>query len=219
MPKVFATMTVLTNKKYESHKMTKQLLFIIFSSFFIKNCGASPDLVEAPGLCKLSCSDPKIAGSDMSIRFDSTEITVNCFGIASGQEYGPIPVRFVVESEQKTLPAESVPGDVTGGTATGGATAAEGVPKKVPIGAVSFEAVVISGQMGAENPSDDRSKYKGIATPMEEWCTDSCGVGNIDLVPLCLGEDANPVSLLIRSGSLSKELKVTVAGKKAAVTP
>ena len=52
-------------------------------------------------------------------------------------------------------------------------------------------------------------QYKGIRTAQEEWCTDSCGVGMVELRPWCTTK-TQEVKVLLRSGSVAKEVTVTV---------
>lgn len=175
----------------------------------LQTCAADPDLNESNGVCKLTCTGAKIASSNMNIRMQiDGSVAVSCHGLVNKSYYGTIPIRFIIEKPATALPAAGVP--------AGKGTNEEAVPTintdtlGVPVGGISFEAVVVSGLMGAENPEDDRYKYKGINTPITEWCTDSCGVGAIDITPLCT-TSGNAVSILVRSGPISKMVNVTVS--------
>lgn len=195
-----------------------KLLMPVTLGFMLNVCGADPDIDEAPGVCPLSCFNAKIGSKEMQIRFLSEEISISCQGIADGQPYiGTVPISFAVESPERKLPASSV---VSG---PGGATEEEPKPfeadtvKGTPAPKVSFEAVVIGGYLGSsdladtsfDNPDDERYKYRGILTSMDEWCTDSCGVGRVEIVPQCKSQ-VNTITLLVSSGPVSKEIKITV---------
>ena len=178
---------------------------LITLGFLVSVCAGQPDS-SSPGNCQLACGLAKIGASDMRVRFlAKTPIVVSCQGIADGQNYiGTVPIRFVIERlKGPTLPAETVPGD-----------AADSKPKPfedvgIPTPGISFEPIIESGYLGPDNPDDDQFKYKGIVTGQTEWCTDSCGVGAIDLVPLCKSV-TNPITLLVHSGPVSGETIITV---------
>ncbi len=57
------------------------------------------------------------------------------------------------------------------------------------------------------------SRYIGIVTPKSQWCTDSCGVGNIEVWPMCVQGIENQITFSAHSGATSMEtpMKFTVA--------
>lgn len=172
------------------------------------SCAATPDSSESRGTCALQCSGSRIAGAEMRIRFLTENLQVSCAGIADNQEYiGSVPIRFVVENPQVDLPADNVP-------AVGTNNEEEATPfnptQGQPVSGIGFEALVASGFLGQQNPDDPRFKYKGILTPKDEWCTDTCGVGTIDILPLCKQVN-NVVTILIKSGSVLGTVQVTVS--------
>lgn len=183
------------------------LASVMILSFLINSCAAAPDLSDSQGVCSLQCSNAKIGSSNMRVRFLSENMQISCSGIADNEAYiGTVPIRFAFERPLIKLPAEDIP-------AAGGAS--EDKPEKfndkggLPASGISFEPIVVSGYLGPTNTSDPRFKYKGIVTGLDEWCTDSCGIGTIDIVPLCKSIN-NIVTLMIRSGSVSNSIQVTV---------
>ncbi len=171
-----------------------KFLITFMLSLLLQVCGAEPD-PSSVGNCTLSCASAKIAAHDARIRFFGTNaLSVACQGAGSGVNYpGSIPIQFVIEQAQPAkLPAATLPGE----TAPTPLVPDVGIPAP----SVSFEASILSGIMGPSNPDDDSAKYKGIVTSQSEWCTDSCGVGIIEVVPLCFGT-SNVVTLQIHSGS------------------
>jgi hypothetical protein len=173
-------------------------LQIFFICFVFLSCGADYDSNYAPGVCNLDCSSSKISD------YQSTEIkmlgaqniTVNCSVNDGKTPYpGVVSLRFSLESERKT--------ELLGQPL-----------KTTPQPNISFEAVIVSGVMDSRTfPQEvnvkDKAQYKGIKTSQEEWCTDSCGVGYIELVPLCT-TSTQEVNVLIHSGAVAKEVSITV---------
>jgi hypothetical protein len=79
---------------------------------------------------------------------------------------------------------------------------------------ILFEPVIVSGLMSdINNPDDPSPKYKGILTAQSEWLTDSCGVGEIQIVPGCIPGEINEVNLLIHSGVAAKMITIKVDGR------
>ncbi|MBI2603408.1 MAG: hypothetical protein HYW48_10170 [Deltaproteobacteria bacterium] len=196
----------------------KKLLIPTLLSFLLNVCGADPDINEAPGVCPLSCFNAKIGSKEMQVRFLSEEISISCQGIADGQPYvGSVPISFVVESPERGLPAGKIVSGPSGATEDDPKPFDAQTVKGTPAPKISFEAVVIGGYLGSsdlndvnfDNPDDDRYKYRGILTSMDEWCTDACGVGRVEIVPQCKSQ-VNTITLLVSSGPVSKEIKITV---------
>ena len=198
--------------------MKQTIWFIItFLSFGLFTCSAPPDPNAPPGFCSLNCAGAVIAGNETNIRLigasDGEEITVNCQATEAGSSYfSKIPIRFSFEKNASPLPAETIPGDKQGLPESASNTN----PNRqtvVPLGGVSFEVAVIGGSMSTDaaeaNPSDPNDYYRGILTPQDEWCTDTCGVGTLEIKPKC-EQDQNDILLLVRSGNVGKILKVIV---------
>lgn len=188
-----------------THSIDVRALFLVgLLAILLGDCSASPD-GNSIGNCQLSCTDGKIAPSNAKIRFLGGDIKTACEGIASGTDYpSSIPVQFVIEQANPppSLPASTIPGS-TNTTDTSTAP--------IPLAGVYFEPLILAGLM-ASNPDDPNgpAKYKGIFTPQDQWCTDSCGVGLVEIVPLCFGT-TNTVSLQIHSGAAAAVSTITVS--------
>ena len=185
-------------------------------------CGRAPSSANEPGICPLSCGSGQIATSEMSIQFMHEEnIQISCQDLATNTNYiNPIPIRFTVQRAVMPDPTSAAgtkegaaPAGGGGGAAppAGGAAPSSTIATSPAVG-ISFEASILTGFMlDRPNPGDPdaQNKYKGIATSLSEWCTDACGVGAIDVVPLCKQKE-NVVKVLIRSGTIAKTLTITV---------
>ena len=189
--------------------------------FAIENCGRAPSSAGEPGICPLSCSYSQIATTDMSIRLlHGDTIEIACQDVVTDTLYkNPIPIRFVVERKTGEASATENSSSSTGSGGTSSSSGAGADTKTdasssntMPASAISFEATILTGFMlDQPNPGDPsgQNKYKGILTSMNEWCTDACGVGAIDIVPLCKKKE-NVVTVLLRSGAIAKTITVKV---------
>ena len=169
-------------------------LFLIGIVIFLSHCSADTD---SPGNCQLSCSDAKIAPVEAKIRLLSSKLATACEGVASGSDYPQsIPVQFIIEKSVAPV-SDSTDTNTTIST--------------VPLAGVSFEPLITGGLM-ATNPNDPNgpAKYKGIFTDQSEWCTDSCGVGLVEIVPLCFPPNSNDVGLEIHSGPVGTSTTINV---------
>ncbi len=174
-------------------------------------CAPTPD-PSAPGNCTLSCGNKtKIAAADMRIRFldlPGDAMSLSCQGVADGEDYpGSIAVQFVIESTKAAdLPASQIP------AADGSEKTPDPLVKDVgmPAAGISFEPIVVSGWTGPYNPDSTRLRYRGIVTSQDQWCTDSCGVGSVELIPTCKSS-SNVISLNIHSGAATSNATITVS--------
>ncbi len=160
----------------------------------ILSCSAEP---QGQGFCAISCSGETIAPSDYKIEFigKGEDLALSCEGIQTGNPYpSEVPLRFRFLKKVPTKKGDSTTTDTY-----------------TPVSGIDYEVVVVSGRMAQDNPTDPAAKYRGILTPMEEWCTDSCGVGGIDLLPTCLDDDQT-VSILVRSGAVGELFNIKVTG-------
>ena len=150
----------------------------------------------------------------MVLRLQHTDtLNVNCYKNPDGKYVYPgiLPIRFVLESPTRTLPAATLPG-AKDGSGELPPTAINPDSLGTPVSAVGFEPIILRGSMdtSSQDPNID-PRYAGIQTPEDEWCTDSCGVGSINLTPQCL--DNNTISVLIRTGSVAKVMTITTTLK------
>ena len=173
---------------------------VLFFTWLLAGCAGEPDPGGNPGNCRLTCSGSKIASKSMQILWQhdpggSGDISVNCNGVED-KAVRSVPLRFLVDKpgEDINVKDESEEQD------------------RLPVSGISFEVVVVSGHMQGTNADDPQDKYNGVDTPMDEWCTDACGVGSVDVSPKCLKE-AQDVIILVRSGSISKKIKISTKPK------
>lgn len=186
----------------------RKILFLCVSGLLLGVCSAYPD-PSIPGTCSLSCGNPKIAAGNANIRFLGTNaIKLACHGVTPGDPYpSTVPIHFVIEqpSSGPGLPTVDIGGGASTDTSTSTSSGA------VPVPGVSFEPTIIAGLTGPDNnPDDSAAKYKGIVTSQSEWCTDSCGVGYIEVIPLCFSDD-NEVRVQIHSGSAAAVTTLSVS--------
>lgn len=76
-----------------------------------------------------------------------------------------------------------------------------------PVPSISIDPLV-SGILGDHLPEgSDEARYKGVTTPIENWCSDSCGVVSLDVVPKCIPDAGaqNKVTVQVSSGALFSE--------------
>lgn len=189
----------------DSWFLIKRCLGLCLFSFLMSVCSAPRD-ASAPGACSLSCGNAKIGSNDMRIRFLTAPIEAACLGVTPGDPYPqPIPIHFIVEKDEPTLPSGS---STTG--SNNSTTSSDSIATSVsPVSGVSFEPTVVGGLTGPENPDDPSGRYNGIITSQDEWCTDSCGLGLIEVVPLCF-TDENLVTLQVHSGAAVANTTITV---------
>lgn len=185
-------------------KNFQKLFLITLLALMLGECSANIDS-DTPGNCSLSCADAKLAPSNARVRFlgPTDGYKSACHGIASGSDYPTtIPIQFVIEGPA----APSLPASKIEATSTDVATSTG-----MPLAGVSFEPLIVGGLMAA-NPDDPNAppKYRGVFTSQEQWCTDSCGVGMIEIVPLCFTDNSNIVTLEVHSGNAAGNTTVTI---------
>ncbi len=198
-------------------KWLQSSVLLLVASALLITCAADPDLDNSPGTCKISCKKPKNAGNNMRIRFLMPQaLTLDCQAKKTS-EIVPIPVRFVVEK-----PRVSLPSDITSGSSTLGGTPAPSVDTTdsgttnqwVPVSNISFQPVIFAGALKgtAVNSDGTFDPSYGVLNDPESWCTDSCGVGSVDVQPMCIPGSTNSVTMGIQSGNISKNFSVVITG-------
>lgn len=162
-------------------------ILIIFS---LTACSQEP---EDPGLCSLSCSGAIIGPVQGVIETQPSIDAVTCGAGAAGQIIDPILFNFVISE--------------TGVTDAG--------EQKIPLQSVSIEPLV----NGPTSPLPEHNvnviidgttftpiRYKGIATPSSDWCSDSCGVVSMEVGSVCPDPGVSTdLSVGIHSGALFSE--------------
>jgi hypothetical protein len=201
--------------------------FSLFVVTILLGCSAESDS-SSPGLCSLQCGGSKIAGSEVVLRLadkgvalggegnapnstlGSAEAERSCAGVVYngangiGEYHGPISISFVAEKFRKLVYRNPYSSNTQENANPG--------EFRQPIRGVAFEPIIVGGLLSAdrsdpENITRDANnlltpyKYVGIVTPKAEWCTDSCGVGVVEIWPLCVRGKTNTVTMAIHSGT------------------
>jgi hypothetical protein len=164
---------------------------LLGAPFLLATCSAETD---DNNFCSLSCGDAIIGSSDFKIKATVGEWKLACLSSSSSiTELDPFAVQFDVYKE------------VTG---------SDDEIKKIPVPNVKITPLV-NGVMGTNQTNDELkndSRFKGIKTGPSEWCTDSCGVFTLEVIPACVPGVENEISITARSGFASSEepLKIIV---------
>lgn len=166
-------------------------------------CSVKPD---EPGLCALKCGNAILGPADPGVKIKKLtadpELTCDK-GLAAPQDFGPVQVQFLVAEEiQDPTKAGADP------TAGGGEPPVRGIPF------ISIEPVVTGAVSPTTFPEgkENDSRYTGLRTAASNWCSDSCGVVTVELVPTCLtAGSVSTVNVQVHSGALySESVGITV---------
>ncbi len=174
-------------------------LILLCLSLAAAHCAYKP---EDAGLCKLNCSSAIIGGNDspMAIELKTGVSDLSC-SLAAGArgEVYPDPLLAQFNAVEK----------FDDGTDGGG---------KRPVPFLSFEPIVNGSrsELPVHNPNvtiTDNvftpARYKGIATLKSNWCTDTCGVGTLEVFAVCPPPGkSSQIGMQIHSGALYSEIAV-----------
>ena len=157
--------------------------------FLIGDCSADTD---DRNFCSLSCGGAVVGSSNFKIDPSVAEWNIACQRDVVGiQEITPFTVQFKVYKE------------VTQGNET----------RKIPVPNVAITPLV-NGVLGTTQTHADLqgdTRFTGIKTSPEEWCTDSCGVFTMEVVPACVQEAENQITVVASSGFVSSDpLRINV---------
>ena len=179
---------------------------LLFLSSLLVSCAADPDssLGGYPGVCSLNCAGAKIASNDMRVRFLVKDIKFTCGPPLTAGSLFPVsvPIRFIVEKPRGSSPAESLIRN-----SNKPSTGDEAPDVWTPVGGISFYPLGYGEgkPYSAKEQAAARGRWSGIITPSSNWCTDTCGVGSVEIVPAC----AN-YTLGIFSGGATAMLPVNI---------
>ncbi len=161
----------------------------------VLGCSYKP---EDPGLCKLNCSSAIIGSNDvpLSLKLQSATNSVTCSAAAAGQVISdPFFAQFLV--------AEAF--DAGGDT-----------PGQRPVPFISVEPIVngLRSDLPEHNVNVDingniftPARYKGIITPKDNWCSDTCGVVTIEIAAVCPpAGSSSEISIQMHSGALYSDI-------------
>ena len=148
--------------------MTIRILSLYMFLLLLHGCAGEP-VADSPGVCSISCSEAKLAGSreTFRMRLATQDFSFICGDGMFGENQSvalfpyPIPVRFIVESNSDTVPYKSpFASDDEGSDAGGGggddSEAASSVEAGwIPVGNISFDVVTSGGTL---NPCGTNSE-------------------------------------------------------------
>ena len=149
--------------------------------------------------CQMDCSSAHIPGQELIIKNLTGQDTVlGC--INPGQYTVTNPITLTFGFYYPTL--DSTTGSTAGATTT---------TKRTPVGGVKFIPTIVGGPLGPDRTNAEflnNPKYTGVATPSSEWCSDSCGIAQIDVSALCMGVDSTATIGLRAGAAVGNELGV-----------
>lgn len=162
------------------------VLAILLFNLLVASCSAKP---EDPGMCALKCGGAIIGPNDPEFAIESmTEGPKLQCKKGSSDDAGTVVVRFrVVEKIDNGADEDKRP--------------------RRPVPNISIDPLV-TGILGDHMPEgSEEPRYKGVTTPVENWCSDSCGVVTLDVVPKCIPDAGaqNKVTVQVSSGALASQ--------------
>jgi hypothetical protein len=153
---------------------------------------------EDPGLCKLNCSSAVIGSNDLplSMSLQSATNNVTCSAASAGQVISdPFFAQFLV-SEAFDAGVDQ--------------------PGKRPVPFISVEPIVngLRSDLPEHNPNVEingniftPARYKGIITPKDNWCSDTCGVVTIEVAAVCPPPGStSEISIQMHTGALYSDV-------------
>ena len=159
---------------------------------------------ESPGLCSLNCDNAIIAPIEGRLIPLVSSYNYSCGAGQGGQPVSdPVLIKYLAvyqEASGQGQEAAATTNDLISAS-------------RMPLASLSFEPVIFGQRSSApeHNPNVEingdiitPAKYKGVLTPRDNWCTDTCGVASVEVVPLCppAGESSE-LSDSIQSGALA----------------
>lgn len=157
-------------------------ILLLSVSLSLVACSYQP---EDEGQCKLICGGAIIGGNDNpnSIALKTPVVETVCGVSAAGGPSGPYRTGFLI--------GETITDQ------TGAATSVRPIPN------ISIEPLIVGNRANANNENDTDSRYQGLLTLRDNWCSDSCGVVMLDTMSLCPGIGGkSELSIQIHSGAL-----------------
>lgn len=149
----------------------------------ITACSYQP---EDPGQCKLVCGSAIIGATEFKIQRKTDVVATECGVAAAGSPVGPYRTQFMVGDPILDQGGQEI-----------------GIR---PVPNISIEPIIVGSRPTVNNENDNDSRYKGLLTLKDAWCSDACGVVTLDTVGLCPGPGASDqLSIQIHSGSLYSE--------------
>jgi len=145
-------------------------------------CSVTP---EDPGQCALVCGNSIITGNDVPFHIDlkTPIVDTECPVGGAGAPVGPLRTAFLIGEDILDQAGESA-----------------GVR---PVPNISIEPLIIGTRPKVNNENDADTRYQGLLTLKENWCSDACGVVLLDTVASCPGPGGDSsLTVQIHSGAL-----------------
>ena len=209
--------------------MTTNLMSLfVLAMGFLGACAAQPDTVGTgyPGSCKISCRKASIGADEMRVRFlTGPTLNLQCSEAPGDGFYAfSVPIRFVIEKPARVLPinyqsTDAIPPNPPLGPDLPKKSNTDGTTNDSlywsPVAGVSFYPLLLAGDgdiFNQEDYANGTGRFLGIATPQEEWCTDTCGMGSIEIRPRCYGKgmQGSLFRIGVFSGNLNSTLDITM---------
>lgn len=160
--------------------MTSILLSMPFLT--LGACSYQP---EDPGQCRLICGSSIIGGNnpEFTIALKTPVVTTECATASAGSPAGPFRTGFLIGEAIKDQNGEDA-----------------GVR---PVPNISVEPIIVGNRPTVSNENDNDTRYRGLLTLKDNWCSDSCGVVILDTVGLCPGiSGSDELTIQVHSGAL-----------------
>jgi hypothetical protein len=162
-------------------KLISNSILLLAAAFSLVSCSYQP---EQAGLCKLVCGGSIIGANDsvVSMELMTPVVSTVCGVSAAGSASGPYRTAFLIGEAVLDQNGES--------------TSTRPMPN------ISIEPLIIGNRANANNENDADSRYQGIVTAKDNWCSDSCGVAILDTMSLCPPPGgSSELSVQIHSGA------------------
>ncbi len=147
--------------------------------------GACSYQPEDAGQCALVCGNSIITGNDqpVSISLKTPIVQTECATALAGTAVGPFRTGFLVG--EAILDQSGNPAGVR------------------PVPNISIEPLLIGNRPIVNNENDADTRYRGLLTLKQNWCSDSCGVVMLDTIGQCPGvSGSDELTIQIHSGAL-----------------
>lgn len=167
---------------FQAQKFSVTLIALIMFTA----CTAEPD--GDGGLCSLNCDGATLAPPEFviepALQLDNIECPPNpALYSGEGGFYKPgavAVVRYKIYAKKKNSAGEDYQAFKAG---------------------ISFNPIV-GGLFDPDvNPGNTDSKYRGVKTPVSDWCSDQCGVASVEVVPVCQLAADNNMTVVIQSAA------------------
>ena len=156
--------------------------------------------------CQIDCSKAKIPGPELIVkRLFADTATWTCPKGYVGPVPNPTLITFSFYYPPK---ADADP------------LATNAAKKSTPVGGVKFTPVIV-GSLAATKTNPEflgNNQYSGVSTPSSEWCSDSCGIAQLQVFAQCVGLQ-NDTVIGLRAGGAANSSPGTQDTVKISTAP